>query len=251
MITGKQLADAAVAAIPMGITYAQEDCQMFVEQSVRRAGGEIKDYAGSNDMFRNACSVTYPLDGRKPDVGDVLFIVKPGYNAKYKDDMGDAEHIGIYTGSPEVVHSSATKGCVAESTLKNGWTHGGKLLAVFTGATEPAQPDQFGVIDLPSDQNVFFRIKPDKKSHWWARLKGGQIVGIVSESNGWTRVKAVGHDGYVESKFIKDLQGWLSPDTGTLPYEPTPSKPYDKDALKRELQGIMERAQEIIAILTE
>ena len=92
---------------------------MFVEQSVRRAGGEIKDYAGSNDMFRNACSVTYPLDGRKPDVGDVLFIVKPGYNAKYKDDMGDAEHIGIYDRpTPEVVHSSATKGCVAESTLK-------------------------------------------------------------------------------------------------------------------------------------
>ena len=247
MITGKQLADAAVAAIPMGITYAQEDCQMFVEQSVRRAGGEIKDYAGSNDMFRNACSVTYPLDGRKPDVGDVLFIVKPGYNAKYQDNMGDAEHIGIYTGSPEVVHSSATKGCVAESTLKNGWTHGGKLLAVESSEN----PARLGIVNLPSDQNVLFRIKPSKDSGWWARLNGGQIVEIVSESNGWTRAKAVGKDGYIDSKFVKLFEGTLPPDTGTLPYEPTPSKPYDKDALKRELQDIMARAQEIIAILTE
>ena len=39
------------------IMYAKEDCQGFIEATVRRAGGEMRDYAGSNDMYRNACTV--------------------------------------------------------------------------------------------------------------------------------------------------------------------------------------------------
>lgn len=34
-------------------------------------------------------------------------------------------------------------------------------------------------------------------------MNGGQIVEIVSEGGGWTRVRAVGHDGYVDSRFVK------------------------------------------------
>ena len=129
MITGKQLADAAVAAIPMGITYQQEMCDAFVRNSFKRAGGDMGRYAGSNDMFRNALSVMYPLDMAKNMLvpGALLFIVEPGHNAKYNDDLGDASHVGIYTGAPEaeVMHSSASRGGVFPSTLKNAWTHMG------------------------------------------------------------------------------------------------------------------------------
>ena len=222
MITGKQLADAAVAAIPMGITYQQEMCDAFVRNSFKRAGGDMGNNAGANDMLRTECTKVIPLGAEPLEKGCLLFIVTPGYNDKYKDNLGDATHVGIFTDDPkaEVVHSSESRGGVFPSTLKNAWTHAGwPKDAVFSGAPEPTQPDQFGVIDLPSDQNVFFRIKPDKNSYWWARLNGGQIVEIVSESNGWTRVKAVGHDGYVESKFVKMLPGQLPPDE-TAPAEP-------------------------------
>lgn len=108
-----------------------------------------------------------------------------------------------------------------------------------------------GIIDLPSDKNVFFRIKPNKDSAWWARLNGGQIVEIISESNGWTRAKAIDKDGYIDSKFVKPFPDHLQPNEDTLPEEPIPSTPYDYNALKHELQGILERAQQIVAILTE
>ncbi|MDI9519865.1 MAG: hypothetical protein QM308_01720, partial [Bacillota bacterium] len=117
------------------ITYAQEDCQAFVENTVKRAGGEIKDYRGSNDMFRNACESVHPLDVSIREgliaPGCVLFIVEQdgGEPERYKsDNQGNASHIGIYTGgTPEVVHSSSSKGGVVASTLKNGWTHCGWL----------------------------------------------------------------------------------------------------------------------------
>ena len=111
-ICANKAMDAAEATPP--ILYSQEDCQGFIEQTVKRAGGTMKDYRGSNDMFRNACSTIVPLKGAKLEPGMVLFIVEkdgeepPQYKA---DGLGNASHVGWYTGGRyEVVHSGATKG---------------------------------------------------------------------------------------------------------------------------------------------
>lgn len=123
---------AAVKKVPP-ITYRQMDCQAFVEYCVNQRGGRLQ-FRGSNDMFRNACSWVGSLNQARAlgylRPGAWLFIVEQngGEPAKYKaDGLGNASHVGIYTqlNGVEVVHSSASRGGVFPSTLKNGWTHVG------------------------------------------------------------------------------------------------------------------------------
>lgn len=119
------------------------DCQGLIEAIVRDLGGKMS-YRGSNDMFRNACSYLKPLaDARKDGrlvPGAVLFIVRKdgGEPTHYKDKLGNASHIGWYTGGRyEVVHASSSKGRVISSTLKNAWTHVGWLTAIdYTNNTK-------------------------------------------------------------------------------------------------------------------
>lgn len=248
-----EAAEAAVTRNPP-ILYAEEDCQAFVENTVKRAGGDMGDYRGSNDMYRNACDKIMTLeDARIEGVimpGTVLFIVEQdgGEPGRYKaDGLGNASHIGIYSGGQyEVVHSSASRGRVAASTLKNGWTHAGWLKEIDYGG-RPQEENQevvqvsTGYIDLPAEENVFLRISPSKKSAWFARVPGQAAVDIVSTSGGWTRVRWGGHDGYVMSEFI------------TTDAQPDPMPPdvvdVDKVALLTELEGLNKRQAVIITAL--
>lgn len=208
------MALAAVMRDPP-IMYAEEDCQGFIEGTVRRAGGEMKNYAGSNDMYRNAVTGVIPLGEAIADKrlvpGMALFIVSAdgGEPAKYKGDgRGNASHVGWYTGGAyEVVHSSATKGGVAASTLKNGWTHAAWLKEVDYGkaqAPEQRTAPTTGTarIDLPADETVFHRISPGSSSKWWGRIRGQEPVELVSVRDGWARVRYGGHEGYVMAEFV-------------------------------------------------
>ena len=211
-----QCAMTALAAVTRDppIMYAQEDCQGFIEGTLRRAGGEMKNYAGSNDMYRNAVTGVIPLGeaiaGRKLVPGMVLFIVVKdgGEPAQYRGDgRGNASHVGWYTGGAcEVVHSSAAKGGVAASTLKNGWTHAGWLREVDYGEaqtdTPAASAASTAYIDLPADETVFHRITPSSSSAWFARIRGQEQVELVSVRDGWARVRYGGHDGYVMAGFV-------------------------------------------------
>lgn len=213
-VSAQRCANAAEAAVVRSppITYAMEDCQAFIEQTVKRAGGRMKDYRGSNDMFRNACSRVVPLKSAKLQPGMVLFIVQHDGREpdRYKPDgLGNASHVGWYTGGVyEVVHSSSTRGGVAPSTLKNGWTHAGWLKEIsyddhpndIPGNEVP--PMTTGYIDLPADSNVFLRISPKRDSGWFARVPGQAAVDIISTSPGWVRVRWGGHDGYIDSRYV-------------------------------------------------
>lgn len=240
-ITGIQAAIEAERAVTQNppILYEHEDCQRFVKNTVLRAGGEIDEYTGSNDMYRNACSEIVPLAIAKLSPGMVLFIVKhdDGEPAKYKaDGLGNASHIGWYTGGMyAVVHSSATRGQVAASTLKNSWTHAGYLKALtYNSAGEPVKPDPpqgTAYINLPADKNVFHRISPKTSSPWWGRINGQEMVDVISVSGEWTRVKWGGHDGYVANDFI----------TFTAPAEPAQiddDEPRGDQILIGELVGL-------------
>ena len=240
-ITGIQAAIEAERAVTQNppILYEHEDCQRFVKNTIKRAGGEIDEYAGSNDMYRNACSEILPLAIAKLIPGMVLFIVAHdgGEPAKYKaDGLGNASHIGWYTGGVyKVVHSSATRGQVAASTLKNGWTHAGYLKALtYNGAAEPVKPEPLqgtAYINLPPSSNVFHRINANKDSAYWGRIPGGTKVEVVNQTKTWTRVKWGGHDGYVANDFI----------TFTAPAEPAQiddDEPRGDQTLIGELVGL-------------
>ena len=133
MINGKALAEAGFSYL--GVSYSRMDCQAFVEQCLRDCGLE-KNLAGSNAWFREVAAhgaVMTPEEcvrqlGTVPP-GAFLFILEQdgGEPAKYRPDgLGNASHIGIATGRGEgAIHSSASRGCVAESRFRNKTVSGG------------------------------------------------------------------------------------------------------------------------------
>lgn len=141
--TANQLARAAVQAVGVGYTYDELDCQAFIEHCARQAGGAM-DYLGTNDMARRAAWLgtlsQAQAEGRLVPGAGLLIREETEANlpARYASDgLGDFSHAGLYVGpdaltdtdktgrmrSCDAVHSSATRGRVAGSTLQNGWTH--------------------------------------------------------------------------------------------------------------------------------
>ena len=141
--TANQLARAAVQAVGVGYTYDEMDCQAFIEHCARQAGGAM-DYLGTNDMARRAAWLgtlsQAQAEGRLVPGAGLLIREETEENlpARYASDgLGDFSHAGLYVGpdaltdtdktgrmrSCDAVHSSATRGRVAGSTLQNGWTH--------------------------------------------------------------------------------------------------------------------------------
>lgn len=138
-----QLARAAVQAVGVGYTYDEMDCQAFIEHCARQAGGAM-DYLGTNDMARRAAWLgtlsQAQAEGRLVPGAGLLIREETEANlpARYASGgLGDFSHAGLYVGpdaltdtdktgrmrSCDAVHSSATRGRVAGSTLQNGWTH--------------------------------------------------------------------------------------------------------------------------------
>lgn len=138
-----QLARAAVQAVGVGYTYDEMDCQAFIEHCARQAGGAM-DYLGTNDMARRAAWLgtlsQAQAEGRLVPGAGLLIREETEENlpARYASGgLGDFSHAGLYVGpdaltdtdktgrmrSCDAVHSSATMGRVAGSTLQNGWTH--------------------------------------------------------------------------------------------------------------------------------
>ena len=141
--TANQVARAATLAAHVGYTYDELDCQAFVEHCVRQAGGRM-DYLGTNDLARRAAWLGTLDEARAqgrlvPGAGLLIReATEANLPARYAGDgLGDFSHVGLYVGENaltdtdkngrrracDVVHSSATMGRVAGSTLQNGWTH--------------------------------------------------------------------------------------------------------------------------------
>lgn len=287
MITSKQFVQAAIAALDMGIRYDQEDCQAFVENTVRRAGGKMRNYAGSNDMLRNACSKVIPLDEAirtgELQAGWLLYIREfDGQEPKqYQGDgMGNASHVGIYTGpgSPEVMHSSKTRGGVAASTLKNGWNMAGPPKEIIFDDVDiaPDQPDQAIVTTPAADQAIVLKKVRMRKSMDTGSSKNiirelgvGDRVTVLGQpitqgTNTWVYVAYQGsdytHRGHVVASDAKGIYLQL-PSAGD-PQPITPSEDQNDGALNigqitvtlppdvmgtvNELARILARAQELI-----
>ena len=162
MINGKKLAEAGFSYL--GVSYGKMDCQAFVEQCLRDCGLKM-NLAGSNAWFREVKkngAILTPEEcvqrlGTVP-AGAYLFILKQdgGEPAKYRPDgLGNASHIGIVTGRGEgAIHSSSSRGCVAESKFRNksisgGWNRVGLWNRVAydygdtgNGSKEPAPTEQ-------------------------------------------------------------------------------------------------------------
>ena len=136
--TGAQVVAQALQYAQEKRSYQEMDCQAMIEAAVRACGGKM-DYAGSNAMAR-AVTGLMPLSEAKKaglQVGMALFIHEDGgsYPAKYhagENALTDVDKKGRERAC-NVVHSSASMGRVAGSTLANGWTHAGYFKEIDYG----------------------------------------------------------------------------------------------------------------------
>ena len=135
MVDGNKLGE--VGFQKLGTPYSEMDCQAFIEWCLAQCGMR-KDLAGSNAWYREVRkngAIMTPEEcvhqlGCVPK-GAFLFIhANDGGEEKrgYHDGLGNASHIGICTGDrgEGAIHSSSSRGCVAESrfqgkTIKGGW----------------------------------------------------------------------------------------------------------------------------------
>ncbi len=139
-------------------TLTSADCQGFVEAIVRKLGGTMS-YRGSNDMYRNACTMVLPLEQAKAEKllqpGALLFILKNDGKEKdrgYTDGLGNASHVGYFTGGKyHSVHSSSVKDDVVGADDSYPWTHCGLAKAIDYIAPTIPNNGLSGIISRISD----------------------------------------------------------------------------------------------------
>lgn len=229
MVNGNELGN--VGFQKLGTPYSEMDCQAFVEWCLRQCGMN-KDLAGSNAWYREVMkngAIMTPEEcvqalGCVPK-GAFLFILEHDGKEpeKYKPDgLGNASHIGICTipRGEGAIHSSASRGCVAESkfrgkSINGGWNRVGLWDQVAydcggggTPAPEPEpEPDGkmvavIGNVPAENRQDVNFRVKPSTNAELIDRIKCGDRVEVLSESGSWAKVKWHGRTGYIMCKFL-------------------------------------------------
>lgn len=258
----KGISVARWAKEQIGKPYKEIDCIKLVVLSVRNgegASGESKSYqcGGCNELWRSLnASGKYRYVTRRLELetakslglivpGALLAIWEPGYNQKYDDFEGDCSHIGIYVGDGdcEVVHSSATKKCVAASTLKNGWTHVlvHRLIDLENGEDDAQDKaftaiEPYEVIVSTHKDPLTVRLKPSADSDALGKVKKGggmTVVGNVEVDNtgrAWLPVEAKCDNrrsivrGWAAAEYlapVDDAQDSSDPDVAPASYTPS------------------------------
>ena len=262
--TGTQVAKAAALAVGVGYTYDEMDCQAFIEHCARQAGGRM-DYLGTNDMARRAAWLgtlsQARAEGRLTPGAGLLIREETDANlpARYAGDgLGDFSHVGLYVGEGalsdtdkngrrracDAVHSSATMGRVAGTTLQNGWTHAmwfseidygegdggtgatGEPGATATGATAPtgatgepgatgaATPAQgltagavsavYATVAPPDGNPVKLRKSASREETLYWLVGAGARVEVERTRGAWSLIRAVCTDGHTRRAWMMD-----------------------------------------------
>ena len=222
MPTGKEL--AAAGPKYLGTPYSKMDCQTFVERCLADIGIRI-NLPGSNAWYREmdwvgspeACRKTF---GKVP-VGAFLFIwARDGKEPeKYKaDGKGNASHIGIVTPTG-AIHSSASRGCVAESefagkTIKNG---GWNLVGLWNAIDYGLNKEEGELVDEVIEDVVVntgggaLNLRKSPGGALIDRIPDGDTVDVYEKGPEWCRIGWHGYTGYVATQYLA-FEG----DTGDL-----------------------------------
>ena len=278
--TANQVARAATLAAHVGYTYDELDCQAFVEHCVRQAGGRM-DYLGTNDMARRAAWLGTLDEARAqgrlvPGAGLLIReATEANLPARYAGDgLGDFSHVGLYVGegalsdtdkngnarSCDVVHSSATMGRVAGSTLQNGWTHvlwfpeidygasgAAGNAAAGDGLTAGASPVRFATVVSPDGNPVKLRSTPSTDKPYLAKVPVGTAVEVMQDAQGWAQVRLPdGKVGYMMTKFLTFEDAEDAPESGQD--EPS-GETFEAEVLDR-LEGIQRTLDAVLDAVT-
>ena len=219
----------------LGRSYSEMDCQEFVERCLECVGC-LLDLKGSNAWFRKVQAEGWtgsPEEcvrefGCVPK-GAFLFIhAFDGGEEKrgYHDGKGNASHIGIKTGRGKgAIHSSSSRGCVAESefhdrTVRNGgWNMVGLWNRMDYGKTVTWVLEHSGSMKAPPEQKeegkrmmvtvtspnggpVNLRKAANKGAALVDRILTGTEAELLESGNGWSKIRAAGRVGWMMTEFL-------------------------------------------------
>lgn len=208
------------------------DCQKFVEKCLEAVGVKM-DLAGSNAWYRAMGWIGTPeecrnLFGRIPD-GAFLFILKQdGGEVKrgYTDGIGNASHIGIYTGSrgKGAIHSSESVGMVCESvfsgkSIRGGWNRVGLWMDGLDYGTGGGGGKTVTTMITwaDNDKPINMRVRKSTGAQLAGQIPQGEIIEAEDNGDGWSWVHWNGKAGYVLSRFLKPVDA--DPGIGDLDRE--------------------------------
>ena len=213
----------------IGESYKKQDCIKAVVVNV------IRKCAGGNKFYRTAgCTElwnSYDKSGKYHHITERMTLAdakKKGLKIGdlpviYNEDTGKCEHIAYYMGGIggyECIHSSATKGEVCGTTLKNGFTHvlrhrdiTGRDVCDYAGCglhdVTPDEDDDGVQLDVMAYGKVTtngghlnLRSGPSTKKAVLTEIPFGTTLPIYESVSGWHYVEYNGEFGYVSADYI-------------------------------------------------
>lgn len=234
----------------LGTPYGTMDCQAFVEKCLADIGIR-KDLAGSNAWYRYVMSHGWtgtPEECRKQfgmiPPGAFLFILEQDGNEPskyYGDGIGNASHIGIYTGlsgkemaqisgvagadryvfGDGAIHSSSSRGCVCTSkfsgkSISGGWNRVGLWDIIFNGGDQHMEMDPYQAKVIDGRLNL--RTQPSTSSERLTQIPNGSVITVTDERGDWRRTSWDGCDGWVMGQYLERIEE-EDPDTVRVPLE--------------------------------
>lgn len=229
MVDAKQLARTGYTYL--GRLYSEMDCQEFIERCLKDCGRSI-NLAGSNTWYRKMSWVGTPEECKKlfgciPE-GAFLFILEHDGKepAKYRGDgIGNASHIGIYTGTRQgAIHSSETRACVAESrfsgkSIRGGWNRVGlwREISYSTGINaalvhDPGTEEKgdrkmaTAIVALPAmarGNDVNLREGPGRNYGIKMHVPVGAEVQVIEDQGQWCQIGYGNVTGWMMANYLE------------------------------------------------
>ena len=224
-----------------GMTLDGMDCQGLNEYLLIQCGMNKREVnkAGTNEHIRRSAKwfgtieECVALFGYVP-AGAWVYIWTPGYNTKYKDTLGTAEHMGQLLDDGVVLHASAssiapdgTKGCVCVSKYRirkksipnGGWN--AILLPKYIRFPDDIEQklgnniEEGDTMSLEGKTCVVvggdLKLRPAKTTSgvWLAKMPEGAEVHVTSNDGTWAGVTYMDKtgkmiSGYAMSKFLTE-----------------------------------------------
>ena len=185
------------------------DCSGLFVRIFREQGAKIAH--GSNTIYRNYCSQK-GLIGSAYDLvpGMAVFKWNPNTPEKFKDDLGDFQHIGlVISGSPlKIIHASSAAGRVVIDEKLGKWKYWGMLKNVDYGQEEPGSSEP---VDIPAGlarveangDYVKMRYRPDNVCTLYDNVPVGSIVEVKEYGNVWSKISyGRRSDWYMMTQFL-------------------------------------------------
>ena len=216
----------------LGVPYSKLDCQAFVEKVLSDCGIH-KNLAGSNAWYRYLAQsgwVGTPDECKKKygsiPPGAFLFILSDNGKEpeKYQGDgVGNASHIGIYTGltgkkmcdmahepyalygfGNGAIHSSSSRGCVCTSNfsgkaINGGWNRIGLWNEIDYGMGGDTVSYQARVVG----GGLNMRKTASTASERLCQIPDGTLVHVEEEAGEWAKTSYSGHTGWVLSRYLE------------------------------------------------